>query len=156
LPRAESKTYDPSTRTPGGGEEEDVDTDKRNLTLDGGRGSIGNTNNGTDEFTDKHSDCTISGCHCARQQWQSGLTSSVDEEGSSTELLNGVEGDRGRADVDEGGDERDQERVADRSKCLAGFVSFSHYFDRVLNLDVQEGRAEVEDEVDTGELLHHL
>ena len=66
------------------------------------------------------------------------LTSSVDEQRSSTEFLDGVERDRGGADVDKGGDERDQERVVDCAKTL------------------EERGTEVEDEVDTGELLHHL
>lgn len=48
-----------------------------------------------------------------------GLTSTVDQQGSSTESLNGVEGDGGGADVDEGGDEGNQERVVDGSKSLA-------------------------------------
>ena len=47
------------------------------------------------------------------------LTGTVDQQGSSTESLNGVERDGGRADVDEGGDEGDQERVVDGSKSLA-------------------------------------
>jgi len=66
------------------------------------------------------------------------LTSSVDEQRSSTEFLDGVERDGGGADVDEGGDERDQERVVDCAETL------------------EERSTEVEDEVDTGELLHHL
>jgi hypothetical protein len=83
------------------------------------------------------------------------LTGSVDEEGSSTELLNGPERDRSRADINEGGNERDQEGVADGSEIL------------------EERGTEVEDEVDTladvstltrtlsvhttyGKLLHHL
>lgn len=64
--------------------------------------------------------------------------STVDEERSSTELLNRVEGDRGRANVDEGEDQRDQEDVADSTGGL------------------QERCGVVEDEVDTRPLLHHL
>jgi hypothetical protein len=63
------------------------------------------------------------------------LTGTVDEQRSSTESLNGPEGDRGGADVDKGGDQRDQERVGDCAECL------------------EEGGTEVEDEVDTGPLL---
>lgn len=48
-----------------------------------------------------------------------GLTGTVDEKRSSTEPFNGVEGDRSRADVDEGGDQRDQEWVRDCSETLA-------------------------------------
>ena len=42
----------------------------------------------------------------------------VDQKRSSTESLNGPERDRGGADVDEGGDERDQERVGDGVQVL--------------------------------------
>jgi hypothetical protein len=59
------------------------------------------------------------------------LTSSVNEQRSSTESFNGVERDRGGADVDEGSDQRDEERVVDCSKTL------------------EERGTEVEDEVDT-------
>jgi hypothetical protein len=41
---------------------------------------------------------------------------SVDEQRSSTELLDGVKGHGSGAHIDEGGDERDQERVADCSE----------------------------------------
>lgn len=47
----------PSSRSPSGGEEEDVDTDQRDLTLDsGGVFSVGNTNDSANEFTDEHTD----------------------------------------------------------------------------------------------------
>ena len=59
------------------------------------------------------------------------LTSSVDEQGSSTESFNSVERDGGGADVDEGSDQRDEERVVDCSKTL------------------EERGTEVENEVDT-------
>jgi hypothetical protein len=52
---------DPSSGTPGGGEEEDVDTDQSDLTLDSvGVGSVGDTNDGTDELADEHTDCIVS------------------------------------------------------------------------------------------------
>ena len=61
-----------------------------------------------------------------------------DEEWSSTEFLNCPERDGRGTHVHEGGDQTDQERVRDGAELL------------------EEGRAEVEDEVDTGPLLHHL
>lgn len=61
-----------------------------------------------------------------------------DEDGAAAEALNGPEGDGRRAHVDQVGDERDEERVLDRAERL------------------EEGGAKVEDEVDTGPLLHHL
>jgi hypothetical protein len=45
----------PSSRSPSGSEEEDVDTDQRDLTLNGRWvGSVGDTNDSADEFTDEH------------------------------------------------------------------------------------------------------
>jgi hypothetical protein len=70
--------------------------------------------------------------------WGTELTGSVDEQRSSTEFLDGVERDRSGADIDEGGDQGDQEGVADCSESL------------------EERGTEVEDKVDTGQLLHHL
>lgn len=62
----------------------------------------------------------------------------VDEDGAATEALDNVEGDRGGADVDEGSDELDEEGVADRAELL------------------EEDGTEIEDEVDTSQLLHSL
>lgn len=62
----------------------------------------------------------------------------VDHDRSATELLNDVEGDRGGDDVDDGGDHGDQEGVGDSAEIG------------------EERGAEVEDEVDTSPLLHHL
>ena len=61
----------------------------------------------------------------------------VDEEGTTTKLLNGVEGDRGGANIDNGGDHRDQKWIA-QSNLL------------------EEGGVVVEDEIDTSPLLEHL
>jgi hypothetical protein len=80
----------------------------------------GNTDNSDDKLADQHAEGT------------------PDEQRTTTELLNGVEGDGGRADVDEGEDQRDQEGVADGTSGL------------------EERSRVVEDEVDTGPLLHHL
>jgi hypothetical protein len=59
-----NSTYDPCTWTPSRSKEENVDTDQSDLSLDsvlvGSIGRGGDTDNGTDEFTDKHSDYTVS------------------------------------------------------------------------------------------------
>lgn len=63
---------------------------------------------------------------------------SDDEDFAATEAFDGPKGDRGRTDVDEGCDEGDEEGVGNRAE---GF---------------EEDSSEVEDEVDTSQLLHHL
>jgi len=100
----------PSSWTPGRGKEEDKDCDEGDLRVDCGNvvgnGSAcsvemsfveadGDTNDGNKELTDQHAESTI------------------EKDSSSTELLHGVERDRSGADVDQGEDQRDQERVAD-------------------------------------------
>ena len=82
--------------------------------------SVDGADNGDDELADDHTQ------------------SAPDEKRATAEFLNGVKGDGGRADVDEGGDETDEEGVGDGAEFL------------------EEGGTEVEDEVDTGPLLHHL
>ena len=79
-----------------------------------------NTNDGYKELADQHTKST------------------PDEQWSAAELLNSVERDGCRADVDEGEDQGDQESVVDRTSRL------------------EEGSRVVEDEVDTSPLLHHL
>lgn len=112
---------DPSSWTPGGGKEEDVDTDQGDLSsYDIGVGTVGDTDDGANELADQHTKGT------------------PNKERSSTESLNGPEGDWGGADVDEGGDQGNEEWVGD---CAEG---------------LEEGRSEVEDEVYTSPLLHHL
>lgn len=61
-----------------------------------------------------------------------------EEKRTTTNLLHCVERDGGRADVDESEDEGDDEGVADSTSRL------------------EEDGGVVEDEVDTGPLLHHL
>lgn len=61
-----------------------------------------------------------------------------DEDCTTAESLNDPEGDGSGADVDQSSDEIDQEGVGDRAQIL------------------EEGSTKVEDEVDTGPLLHHL
>ena len=62
----------------------------------------------------------------------------IDEQRTAAKLLNSVERDGSRADVDECEDQRDQEGVADGACGL------------------KKGSRVVEDKVDTGPLLHHL
>ena len=64
--------------------------------------------------------------------------STDDENSAATEPFHDPEGERGRTDVDEGCDEGDEERV--RNRAEGG----------------EEDSSEVEDEVDTSQLLHHL
>jgi len=112
---------DPSAGAPGGGEEEDVDTDERDHSLDSLRVvTVDSASNTDDELADDHT------------------KSAPDEQWTTAKPLNSPEGDRGGADVDEGGDEGDQERVLNGAEIL------------------EEGGTEVEDEVDTSPLLHHL
>lgn len=113
--REDLADHDPSTRTPGAGEEEDVDADKGDHGAHGvGIVPIGNSDNGHDELADYHAQGT------------------PQQQGSTTDLLNGPERDWGRADVDDRGDHSQQERVLDRVQLL------------------EEGSTEVEDEVDAG------
>ena len=85
---------DPGGWTPGGGEEEDVDADKcDHCLLSHDVLAIDLTDNGHDVLAKTHSDGT------------------PDEQRTTSELLNGVEGDWSRADVDDGGDHGDQEWV---------------------------------------------
>jgi hypothetical protein len=112
---------DPSAGTPGGGEEEDEDTDECDLGFHGvGIAAVDGTGDGDDELADDHSQ------------------GAPEEERAAAEALDGPEGDGGGADIDEGGDKTDEEGVVDSTEIL------------------EEGGAEVEDEVDAGPLLHHL
>ena len=63
---------------------------------------------------------------------------SDDEDFAATEAFDCPEGNRGRTDVDESRDEGDEEGVRNRAE---GF---------------EEDSPEVEDKVDTSQLLHHL
>jgi len=102
----------PSSGTPCASEEEDEDGDEGDLGIDGrdvvckrlgGIGWVGvgvvesnsNTDDGNEKLADEHTERT------------------EDEEGSATELLNSVERDRGRADIDQGEDEGDDEGEGD-------------------------------------------
>lgn len=60
----------------------------------------GHTNNSNYKFANQHSE------------------SAIDEESATTEFLNGIERDRGTTNVDEGGDDADQEWIADGPELL--------------------------------------
>lgn len=118
--REDLSDRDPGGRTPGRGEEEDVDTgeqDKNDLRC--ARASIGSTSDTNDPLADTHANGTI------------------DQERTTTKALNGPEGQRSRADVDDGSDHRDEEGILDTD-------------------GLEESGREVEDKVDTSPLLHHL
>jgi len=111
----------PGSGTPGGGEEEDVDADEGDHGADSFVvGGVDGSDNGADELANTHTNST------------------PDQDRTTAELLNDIEGDRSGADVDEGGDKRDQKGVGDRSQRL------------------EEDGTEVEDEVNSSPLLHHL
>lgn len=109
---------DPGGRAPADGEGADVEADEGDHGAHG-RGVVGilaarrHADDGDDVLHDHH---------------QGGA---VDEQGAASEALDGPEGDGCGAHVDEGGDQRDQERVADVAELL------------------EEGCAKIEDEVDT-------
>lgn len=82
--------------------------------------AVGDTDNGDNELTDHHAE------------------SAPDQKWSPAKPLNGPKGNRSRADIDQGGNQTNQERIFDGSKFL------------------EKGRSVIEDEVDTSPLLHHL
>jgi len=133
--REDLANNDPGARTPGAGEEEDEDGDEGNLSVDSGdvnsAGLASSIDEGLVEADGDTDDCNE---ELADQHAQG----TPDKERTTSELLNGVERDGSRADVDEGEDQGDQEGVADGTSRG------------------QEGCGVVEDEVDTGPLLHHL
>jgi hypothetical protein len=130
---------DPGTRTPGGGEPEDEDGDESNLGVDGADvvgdhtvGILGSRRRVGVVESDSDTDD-------GDEELADKHTKSTDEEdGSTTKSLNSPEREGSGADVDEGEDERDEEDVVDGTGGL------------------EEGSRVVEDEVDTGPLLHHL
>lgn len=73
-----------------------------------------------DQFTNKHPDGTVK------------------QKRTTTVSLDSVKRDGSGTNVDQSGDQRDQERVGDRSQLS------------------EESGSKVEDEIDTGPLLHHL
>lgn len=79
-----------------------------------------NPNNTDDELHDDHS------------------AAPNDKDPATTEAFDNPEGEGGRADVDEGRDEGDEERILDRAE------------------GGEEDGSEVEDKVNTSQLLHHL
>lgn len=130
LEREDLAGDDPGQRTPGGGKEEDVDTDKGDRGLLCGKvvdddvssrilTGRGRAEHGNEELTDAHADGT------------------PEEQGSATELLYSPETGQGGSHVDARRNHGDGEGVLDtRVLKVLGSV--------------------VEDEVDTGELLEGL
>jgi len=133
--REDFSNKNPGTRTPGSGEEEDIDGNESNLGIDSREvvgdsvaSSIemglvetnGDTNDGNDELADEHTDGT------------------VDKHRTTTETLNQPEGDGSGKDVDKSEDKRHKEDIADSTGRL------------------EERSRVVEDKVDTSPLLHHL
>lgn len=104
--------------------------------------SDGNTDDGDEELADEHTE------------------SSVDEERATTESLDSVEGDRGGADVDDGEDHGDEERVGDstsRSEERSGVVeAVKRSEESESDIDHSRTRDRGLHEVDSGPLLHHL
>lgn len=130
---------DPGTGTPGGGEEEDEDGDESNLGVDSadvvGDLSVGLVSSGRGVGVVESDGDTDDG----DEELADKHTSSTDEEdAAAAESLDGPEGERSGEDVDDGEDNRDEEGVLDSTSGL------------------EEGSRVVEDEVDTGPLLHHL
>lgn len=137
--REDLANNDPSSRAPGGGEPEDEDSDESNLGVDGanvvGGGGIGLVGSrGGVSLVETGSDTNDGDEELADQH--TGTTS--DEDGTATEALDSPEGQRSGADVDDGEDHGGQENVLDGTSRL------------------EEGGGEVENEVDTSPLLHHL
>jgi len=130
---------DPGAGAPGRGKPKDVNGNEGNLGVDGGSvvgkrsilvicGGSGvcfvesdrNADNGDDELAEEHA------------------SSAPKEDGAAAKSLHSPERQRCRQDVDEGEDERHEERVLDSTRRL------------------KEGRRVIENEIDTGPLLHHL
>lgn len=137
--REDLANNDPSSRTPGGGEPEDEDGDEGDLGVDGsnvvGGGGIGLVGSrGRVSLVETGSDTNDGHEELADQH--TGTTS--DEDGTATEALDSPEGQGSGADVNNGEDHGGEENILDSTSRL------------------EEGGGEVEDEVDTGPLLHHL
>ena len=126
---------DPGTRTPGSGEEEDEDGDEGDLSVDGRDvASAGGTISEGDGLVETNGNTDDGDKELADQH----AKSAVQQKCATAELLHTVEGERSGADVDQGEDQGDQEGVGDGASRL------------------EERCGVVEDEVDTGPLLHHL
>lgn len=112
-----------------------VEADEGDLSIDGWDVLGNGVASGIDEgFVESDSDTDDSDDELADKHTKS----AVDEERSSSNALHSPEGEGSRADIDQVEDEGDKESVANGSGGL------------------QERGRVVEDEVDTGPLLHHL
>jgi hypothetical protein len=125
----------PGTGTPGGGEEEDEDGDEGNLSVDSreivGAGSAISEGGRVVESLGNTDDGN-------QELADQHAKSTVQQKCATTKLLHSVEREGSRANVNESEDQRDQEGVGDGACRL------------------EERCGVVEDEVDTGPLLHHL
>jgi len=130
----------PGTRTPGGSEEEDEDGDEGDLGVDSGEvvgaddGVARGISSNAVGLIESDSNTDDGNEELADQHAES----TPEEKRTATNTLHSVERDGSRADVDESEDKRDNEGVADSAGRL------------------EEDGGVVEDEVDTGPLLHHL
>lgn len=99
--RKDFANYDPCTGAPGAGEEENINTYKRDHRFDHlGVVTSGDTHDRNDKLANKHTDST------------------PNEQGSTTEFFDGPEGDWSRAHVDKGSNESDEERIVDGAESL--------------------------------------
>lgn len=118
---------DPRGRAPGGGEGRDVEADERDLGLDGAGVAAGDRRVGGGRTDDGDNELADNHRRATDEQ-----------DAAAPEALDDPERERRREHVHEGGDEGDKEGVVDRAERL------------------EERGTEVEDEVDTGELLRAL
>lgn len=119
---------DPGSGAPGGSEGRDVQADEGNHSP----GSVGVGGVIRSIAAGGSTDDTNDKLHDDHE------TGTPDKNGTATNLLNHDEGEGSAQHIDEGGDHGDKERVVDGAELL------------------EEDGTEVEDEVDTGELLEHL
>lgn len=118
---------DPCGRAPGGGEGRNVEADERDLGLDGAGVAAGDGRVGGGRADDGDDELADDHGRATDEQ-----------DAAASEALDDPERERRREHVHESGDEGDEEGVVDRAKRL------------------EERGTEVEDEVDTGELLRAL
>lgn len=132
--REDLSDENPGTGAPCRSEEEDEDGDESNLGVDGGNVLGDPIITLPDGVVETDCDTDDGNEELADQH----AKSTPEKDGAATEPLNSPERDRGGEDVDDGKDHGNQEAVADGAGGL------------------EEGGRVVEDEVDTGPLLHHL
>jgi hypothetical protein len=133
--REDLTNENPCARTPSGSKEEDEDGNEGDLGVDSGD-VVGDWVTSSVEVGVVESNShTNDGDEELADQHAEGTP---EEKRTTADLLHGVEGDGCRADVNESEDERDDEGVADSTGRL------------------EERCGEIENEVDSSPLLHHL